>query len=203
VSAALNLARHPLRNERLPTLLLTVACVILAALTLRHAILASQLGHGGAHDVESQVVALDGEIDSLRVEAADLQRTTPPRGKLDEWTTIKELVDRRAFSWTGLFGALETALPPGVRLLSVAPRSGAGALVLDIKAVGRSAEDAVDLLMTLQASPGFDGAFLDTIGESADGVQITCTVRYVGTRPARPGMPSGAAPAARPAGGPR
>jgi len=203
VSAALNLARHPLRNERLPTLLLSVACLILAALTARHAILASQSRRGGAHDVEGQVLALDSEIDSLRLEAAALQRTPPPKDKLDEWTTIKDLVDRRAFSWTGLFGALETALPPRVRLLSVTPRSGAGGLVLDIRAVGRSAEDAVGLLKTLQANASFDAAFLDTISESPDGVQITCSVRYVGTRPARPGATSEAALAARPAGGPR
>jgi Tfp pilus assembly protein PilN len=184
LSTPLNLARRPLRNERLPTLLLALACTLLGGLSVRHAVVAVQLRQGGARDVQGQVAALDQEIERLRAESAQLQRTPPPRGRLEEWAAVKDLVDRRAFSWTGLLAALETALPPTVRLVSIAPTSGEGPIVLALSAVGRSADDAIALMKALQASPAFDGAFLDSIGEAQDGVQITCTVRYVGARPA-------------------
>lgn len=182
MSDPLNLARHPLRNERLPTLLLAVALALLAALTARHAVLAAQLRHGGARDVEGEVMALDREVDRLRGESSDLQRTPAPSARLEEWTAIKELVDRRAFSWTGLLSALESAVPPRVRLVSVAPTSGEGSFQLSLVAVGRDVDDAIALLKALQASTSFEGAFLDGISEGADGVQINCTVRYLGAR---------------------
>lgn len=194
MSGPLNLARRPLRNERLPTLLLALACVILALLSVRHAVVASQLRHGGVRDVEGQVGALDGEIDRLRAEAAELQRTQPPRGRIEEWATIKDLVDRRAFSWTGLLADLETALPPTVRLVSIAPTSSQGPMIVALDAVGRSAGDAFVLMKALQASPAFEGVFLDGAAENADGVQITCSVRYVGRRPGSPAGAGGAAP---------
>ncbi|MGE5126097.1 MAG: hypothetical protein ACM3PV_07385 [Betaproteobacteria bacterium] len=182
MSGPLNLARRPLRNERLPTLLLAVALAVLVLLTARHAVLASQLRQGGARDVEGEVVALDREVERLRAESADLQRTPAPRPKIEEWTAVKELVDRRVFSWTGLFGALEAALPPRVRLVSVAPATGQGPMLLSLVAEGRDVDDAIALLKALQASASFEGAFLDGVGESASGVRISCTVRYLGAR---------------------
>lgn len=196
MSAPLNLARRPVRNERGPTLLLGLACVVLAAATVRHAVFANELRRGGARDAEGEVLALDREIEHLRGEAAELQRTPPPRGRLDEWKTLERLVDRRVFSWTGLFAALEAAMPPTVRLASVAPVAEHGATVLSLAAVGRSAEDAIALLKSLQASPGFQDAFLEGVDDSPDGVQITCTVRYLGADPRGPrSVPSAAAAA--------
>lgn len=200
MSTPLNLARRPLRNERLPTLLLGLACAILVALSARHVMLAVQLRHGGTRDVEGQVAAHDREADRLRAESAELQRTQPPPGRLAEWAVIKELVDRRAFSWTGLLAALETALPPTVRLESIAPSTGKGPTVVSLNAIGQSAQDAFALMKALQASPAFEGAFLDGVGDSAQGVLITCSVVYVGRRPAAPSAAAAAAPAAAGAG---
>jgi Tfp pilus assembly protein PilN len=200
LSAPLNLARRPLRNERLPTLLLGLACVVLVFLSVRHAVLAIQLRHGGARDVEGQVAALDREADRLRAESADLQRTQPPRGRLAEWAAIKELVDRRAFSWTGLLAALETALPPTVRLESIVPSTGKGPTVVILNAVGQTAQDAFALMKALQASPAFEAAFLDGVGDAPQGVLITCSVVYVGRRPPAPDGAAEASPAAAGAG---
>ncbi len=190
MSGPLNLARRPLRNERLPTLLLTLALALLVLLSLRHAVLAGQLRRGGARDVEGEVVALDREVERLRRESVELQRTSVPRARLEEWTSLKELVDRRVFSWTGLFAALEAALPPRVRLVSVAPAAGEGPMLVSLEAVGRDVDDAIALLKALQKSASFEGAFLDGVGESPDGVRISCTARYLGTRR----VPAGGAP---------
>ena len=87
-------------------------------------------------------------------------------------------MDRRAFSWTGLLGALEGALPPGVRLVSISPQTKAGRTELILTAVGRRTEDALALLQSLQVHEAFEGAFLNGWTEGREGIDISCTVRY-------------------------
>jgi hypothetical protein len=180
VNAPLNLARRPLRNDRLATVLLAAACVLLGALTVRHAIVAYGLRSGGSRDVEGEVVALEREIGRLRAESAALKRTGAPADQLKEWVAIKALVDRRAFSWTGLFAALEKALPSTVRLVAVAPTSSEGPTFLTLSAFGQTMDDPIALIRALQMSPEFEAPFLDSATPGPDGVQINCTVRYVG-----------------------
>ena len=178
MSAPLNLARRPFRNERLPTLILLVACLALAAATARHVLAARDLLPGRARDVEGEVLAQEREIEALRAESAELRRLAAPRDALEEWAAVKGLVDRRMFSWTGLFAALEGALPPGVRLVSISPQEEAGHTELTLVAVGRSGEDALALLEALQSHEAFEGAFLNGWSEARDGVDMSCTVRY-------------------------
>jgi len=178
VSAPLNLARRPFRNERLPTLVLAAACLALAAATVRHALVARDLAPGRARDVASEVVANEREIETLRAESAALRRLGAPPEALKEWAAVKTLVDRRMFSWTGLFAALEQALPPGVKLVSISPQEEGGGTQLALAAVGRGNEDALALLKSLQSHEEFDGAFLNGWGEGPAGVDISCTVLY-------------------------
>jgi Tfp pilus assembly protein PilN len=178
VSAPLNLAREPFRNERLPTLALALGCAVLLGVTARHALLARDLLPGRVGHVEKRLVGLEQEIETLGNESAELRRLSAPAPRLKEWLVVKGLVDRRAFSWTGLFAALEKVLPPGVRLLSVAPQPGDGPIELTLIASGRTVEDALALLKALQANPDFQGAFPNGVTEGKDGVDINCTVRY-------------------------
>ena len=181
----LNLARRPFRNERLPTLALALGLVLLAALSVRHGMAALDLRPGGAGDAERELGGIEKEIAELRAESNELRGVSARLDEIKEWSAIKDLVDRRAFSWTGLFAALEGALPPGVRLESVSPSSPEGPIVMRLVAVGRSIEDALALPKALQAQGEFDGAFLTSYAESDRGVSIHCTVRYLGSGPAR------------------
>ena len=152
MSLPLNLARRPLRNERLPTLLLSITCALLGAFTVRHGVVAFELRSGGARDVAGQLVSLERETDELSRQAASLGDRAPVPQQLKEWKTVKQLVDLRAFSWTGLFAALEEVLPPTVRLASVAPAASEGGgegTQLTLSAVGRTDDDAVALLKAL------------------------------------------------------
>ncbi len=187
MSAPLNLARRPFRNERLPTLILVVSLVLLAALSVRHAIVARDLRPGGAGDIEGQVVALETETARLHREAADLGTVSAPSGAIEEWAVLRELVDRRAFSWTGLFAALEQALPPGIRLVSVSPGTKSGQMTLTLVAVGRGVDDALALPKALAAQGEFQDPFLQSYSESQNGVDITCSVRYLGRNRPREG----------------
>jgi len=179
VSPPLNLARQPFRNERLPTVALAAGCLGLVLASGWHVLVARDLAPGRSRDVASEVVKMEDEIGRLRAESAELRKVSAPPEKLKEWLAVKNLVDRRMFSWTGLFAALEEALPPGVRLASVAPSEGHGGTGLRLRAVGRANEDALALMASLQGHPEFEGAFLDSWTEAHDGFDISCTVRYV------------------------
>jgi Tfp pilus assembly protein PilN len=178
VNAPLNLAREPFRNERLPTLLLAAGLVLLAGATLRQAQLAYELLPGRSGDSSSELAQLEAETRRLRAEADSLSDLAAAPDVVAEWAAVKTLVDRRAFSWTGLFAALEEALPPGVRLLGVQPTDSASGTELELSAQGHGSEDALALLQALQSHPEFDGAFLNGWSEARDGVSISCTVSY-------------------------
>jgi Tfp pilus assembly protein PilN len=178
VSAPLNLARHPFRNERLPTLLLGLGTLALAVATVRHSMVAWRLLPGHAQDLQAEVQGFEAETAQLTAQAAALREASPPADTLKEWAAVKRLVDRRAFSWTGLFAALEQALPPGVRLVSVQPSREGSGRALSLHAVGRSSEDALALLKALQAHGDFTGAFLNGWTQGREGVDISCSVRY-------------------------
>jgi Tfp pilus assembly protein PilN len=194
VRPPLNLARRPFRNERLPTVALVLGCLGLVVVSGWHALVARDLAPGRSRDVASEVVKTEEEIRKLRSESAELRKVAAPPEKLKEWVAVKKLVDRRMFSWTGLFAALERAMPPGVRLVSVSPseeRGQPGRTELRLTAVGRSNEDALALMASLQAHPEFEGAFLDGWNEGREGFDIACTVRYAPkARPGAKGKPA-------------
>jgi Tfp pilus assembly protein PilN len=190
VSTALNLARRPFRNERLPTILLGLGCVVLAAVTVRHGFVAWNLLPGRALSVEREAVQLEAEIAALRGESGRLGEQSAASAQVKEWAGVKDLVDRRAFSWTGLFADLETALPPTVRLVSITPQTEKGQLVLVLSAVGQDVDDALALLAALQGHPHFRDAQLAGYDPRDTGVAITCRVAY---EPPRPGAAASAA----------
>jgi Tfp pilus assembly protein PilN len=187
VSAPLNLSRRPLRNERLPTLVLVIACAALGVLSVHHALVAWELRGGGGRDAAGQLAHLESEADDLAREAAALAQAAPAARQLEEWSRIREIVDHRTFSWTGLFAALEAVLPEQVRLVSVVPAFGEDeGMSLSLTVIGRDYADGVALLRALQADKRFSAPRLLSMSEESDagGVTINGTVRYLGP-PAR------------------
>ncbi len=150
MTAPLNLASQPLRNERLPALLLSLAAVALVGITVRHAFVVWTLLPSRTSALHREVEAQDAEVARLRTEVATLRAPKPDPAAVKQWALVKGLVDRRAFSWTDLFDRLEEVLPPGVRLLSVAPTVRDGDLRLELQALARSGEDALQFLGVLQ-----------------------------------------------------
>lgn len=180
MTGPLNLARRPFRNERLPTLGLWFATVGLLALSVQHVFVARSLRPGGPGNVEEEVAALEREIRRLSAVDARLKDVEASKEAQAEWRAVRQLVERRAFSWTGLLAALEKALPPGVRLVSLRPDSRSGVLTLTLAAVGRSVDDVLAIPKALRAQGEFDWASLEGYSETQNGVDANCTVRYLG-----------------------
>ena len=170
-----NLARRPHRNERLPNVLAAAALLFALGTTAVHAMAVRRLLPDRTSARHRELAALDAEFARLREEAAGIRSERADEGEVARWTLIKEIVDRRAFSWTGLFERLETLLPDGVRLVSVAPSVQRGEMLLDIAAVSRTAEDGWELVRVLEAEPDFSDVFPRSEGEQGE---FRYTMRY-------------------------
>ena len=174
----LNLARRPFRNERLPTLVLLVGCAALLGLSVHHALAARDLLPERTSGVDGELVALEAEVGRLRAETDRLRRDGVPAGDLQQWAVVRDLVDRRAFSWSELLGHLEEVVPANVRIVSIAPQGSEGRIEVRFRAIGRTVEDGLELLQALQDRGEFREPFLTTVVESSEGIDLNYTVDY-------------------------
>jgi Tfp pilus assembly protein PilN len=156
-----------------------VGCAVLLVVSVNHALTARDLLPERTAGVDGELVSLEEEVAQLRRESAELQgRNASPDG-LREWAAVRTLVDRRAFSWSALFGTLEEVMPPDVRLVSVAPNDQGGEMELELLAVGRTVAAGHEFFDVLQEREEFRDPFLVSVGERADGVEFQFTVGYV------------------------
>jgi Tfp pilus assembly protein PilN len=210
----LNFASQPFRNERLPALLFAAASVILMAATVYHAVVVRALLPARTSKLHREVAALESELDHLRAESRSLQAPSPDKQAIAEWNVLKDLVDRRTFSWTGLFARLEQVLPREVRLVSIAPDVKQGQVILAVIAVARPSQAGLGLVGLLEQRAEFEDVYPVNVTEKDDGAaEFNYTMRYLpgagpddglvaaGSPPDEPPAPAVAQPAALPAGG--
>jgi Tfp pilus assembly protein PilN len=190
----LNLAQKPFRNQRLPATLFALASVVLAGLTAWHVVQVRRLLPSRTEASHRRVSALEDETDRLREEAGRLQSTRADPKAAAQWTLVKEMVDRRAFSWTQLFAILEQLLPDGVRLVSITPSVRKGQIDLGVSAVVRSPEVGWQLVKILEDSGHFRDVYPTSEAEKGE---FKYTMRYLPPRPA-PSSPPAPEPAPEP-----
>jgi Tfp pilus assembly protein PilN len=189
MSRPLNLARRPFTNERLPNLVLSIGCALLLAASVRHGIEAWRLAPARTAAVDGELVALEREVADLRQRSQALRGQRAPEPTRLEWDAVRRLVDRRAFSWSALLASLEETMPPGVKLRSIAPGEGEGAFQVQLVAVARTVEDGLAFLAALRERPEFEGAFLNSVADGQDGVDVAYTMRYAPGRGAAEATP--------------
>ena len=157
-----NLATRPFYNERaLHAWLLTIALAAAAATvfnelwvagyTRSDSALAAQASRDEASAAEAGVRAtrLLASVDPRQIEYASI-----------EARQANDLIDRRTFSWTGLFNQFQTTLPDDVRIASVRPKLDAkGGIVLTISVVAKSVEDVDQFMRRLDGT----GVFVDVL----------------------------------------
>lgn len=171
---ALNLAERPFRNERLAATLFAAASVLLVFGTVAHAVVIRNLLPARTSERHREVAALETELAKLRAEARTPRTETPPPATLAQWNLVKDLVDRRAFSWTGLFARLEQLIPEGVRLTSISPSVRKGQVELDVDAAVRSREAGWEFVRVLENG----GDFYDVYPRSESGNEFRYGIRY-------------------------
>jgi Tfp pilus assembly protein PilN len=189
----LNLASQPFRNETLPAVLIVLGGLFLAALTVQHALTIRRLLPARTSTAHQRAAALEQEAARLREEARELRVPRPEAPVIAQWVLLKELVDRRAFSWTGLFGVLEQVLPYGVRMLSIAPRVEKDVVTIDLNAATRSYEQGLELIRILEDRPEFAEVFPTSRGDEEES-RFHYTMRYLPQAAASGVPPASAVP---------
>jgi Tfp pilus assembly protein PilN len=130
----LNLANKPFTNRALPWTVTSVL-VVFSLVALIFIVRWTSEANGQANLVQNQITNLSQEEQLLRKRAEEVQNAlTPEQSKALK--SAHELVDRKRFSWTRLFGDLESVLPNGVRVTRIAVRhvaAHAGHTVADLE----------------------------------------------------------------------
>ena len=176
----LNFATRPFRNERLPMLLFSVASAVLLGATVHHAFVVRALLPARTSKLHQEVAGLERELDQLRAENRTLTAPKVDKQSIEEWVVLKDLVDRRTFSWTGLFARLEQVLPRQVKLVSIAPDVSKGEVVLDILAVAQPASAGLSLVGVLEQRPEFEDVYPVNLNEGESGAaEFSYKMRYL------------------------
>jgi Tfp pilus assembly protein PilN len=177
----LNLASRPFRNETLPTMIVTMVALVAVTGTLAHGLVIRRLRSASASAQQREAAELEAETARLQAEARDLRPPRLSKDTLAEWAAIKDLVDRRNFSWTGLFAHLEAVLPRDIRLQSITPRVRRGRLGLDLEATARSTEAGLDFMRVLEAADAFSDVYPPQVEPSAEGGRFRYSMTYHAT----------------------
>jgi Tfp pilus assembly protein PilN len=196
---ALNLASRPSRNELLPAILFYLAVAAALGVTVKHGLVLRGLLPDRTSALHARVTSLESEAARLRSEGVALRGPAPDPAVVARWSELKDLVDRRTFSWTRLLARLERVVPQGVRISAILPSVKGGEFDLEITAQAQSTDAGFELLKRLQSRPEFEDPMPVAVTESGregEGTkEFRLKMRY------RPDAAPAEEPAAPPEGG--
>ena len=86
-----------------------------------------------------------------------ISRRDAARQVLDRSAFLNSLIDERSFPWTKIFMDLEQTLPPGVRVVSIAPRLDNGRAEVTLQIGAQSDESKIEFLKAIEKSKQFTG----------------------------------------------
>ena len=180
---ALNLASEPFESERLPALLTGLALAIVLVGSVWHVgrvrqLAATRLDRG-------DLVKGERELRELYSRAHRAQPERPGSEALQHWAMLKDLVDRRTFSWGALLGDLEGLLPRDIRLVSISPSLEDGVTEVELRAVARSRPGGYEFVRVLQDSGRFSRVIPLSVAAAASGEDFVYRMRYDAKEPRR------------------
>jgi Tfp pilus assembly protein PilN len=152
-----NLSTRPFYNVRAVRTALGVIGAVVVAVTLfnvvqivRLAIAYQSLG-SRASEAETEAARLRGEAARIRsqINAQELAVVAEAAREANA------IIDRRAFSWTELFGKFEATLPADVRITAVRPNLAGDGFRLSIAVEARRPEDLDAFMEALESQGGF------------------------------------------------
>ena len=179
-----NLSTRPFYNERAVQLLLVLAGVIVAALTIFNVSRILSLSNQNT-DLSSRVSDNRSEAQRLRGEAAAVRRGINQAELKTIVTAAQEanmLIDQRTFSWTEFFNHIEETLPADVMLTEVKPSFQEDQTIISMGVLGRRAEDVDDFIEKLEATKAFEQVLPKLRDETEQGlIRVLITAVYRGT----------------------
>lgn len=153
-----NLATRPFYNERAVHLALALVAMVVVVATIFNVTRVVQLKQRDS-GLSSQASRDEARAADLRSQAVRLRATIDPKQielVTNEARKANDLIDRRTFSWTGLFNRFETTLPADVRITSVRPKVDTiKGTTLTITVVARTVEDVYQFMANLEKTGAF------------------------------------------------
>ncbi len=204
VDSPLNFAKVGFRNERLPRLLFGIAALSLVAVTLWHGVVLTRYLLREREELDLKIQSMKEELTGLDT---DISRTRAElRTQRNELMTqrIEFLADvyrQKGFSWTELFNQLEELVPRNVRITSISPSAARGVIEVKLTTIGRSLEDLLELVQTLEESRYFGTVMPVNEAQQKEGSEVaaTVTLRYLAEKDAPPRKTEGPLEPGKPA----
>jgi Tfp pilus assembly protein PilN len=181
----LNLATRPYEDARefwsrwgLGVGLLALLTLVLLGLTIRGWVNAGRDRHSIAH-LQQQIAEKDSERDKAR----GFLEMAANRSTRDQSQFLNGLIQRKSFSWTRVFEDLERVMPNRLHVVSLKPElNEQNQVELEMKVVGDTRSEAVELVHRMEGSKHFQGAQLvqeSQAGNDASSVIATVAAIYV------------------------
>jgi Tfp pilus assembly protein PilN len=188
----INLATHPLENKRsfLAFAAVVGAIEVFTLVVLSHA---AFISWRSSRDLRLEIAGYRSQIHSDLQKQQELRTyfQTPKAAEiLNRAAFLNSLIDERGFPWTKVFMDIEQTLPPGVRVVSIAPRLVDNRAKVTLVVGADSDENMVKFLQALEKSNVFSGMevkeehYAETEntaalrGAPSDKIQVSLTVWY-------------------------
>lgn len=182
----LNLATQPLENTRR---FVFISSSVGAVLLVLFVFLGAQAyATWNANRVMREEMAqLQSDLRNFRTQRRDLEeffRQDETKRAMDRAAFLNGLIEQRSFPWTRIFMDLERLLPPGARVVSLAPRREEGRIELRLAVGAQNDASKWKFLKALEEAPQFERVVVSSeskkegTGGGEDPVTIELAARY-------------------------
>ena len=184
-----NLATRPFYNERIVMLLLALVAAVVLALTVTNVTRLVQLSSRRSA-LRTQIAADEAAAARIRQTASSVQKGVDRTALAELAGSAREanaLIDQRTFSWTTFLTLVESAIPMGVHLTSIAPDFKKGDIIITMNLVGRQAEDVINFTNALETTGRFYDVGATVVGATEEGFdRVTIKGLYLPPPPDKP-----------------
>jgi Tfp pilus assembly protein PilN len=167
----LNLSTAPRANNR-PFLAAAGAIGAVAAIAFVILFHAAYADWRASRALRTDISRLESEIraDQATRQSLDTFFHSPDQKQiLDRSNFLNSLIGERSFPWTKIFMDLEQTLPPGVRIINIAPRLDNGRAQVTLKVGAMDEQSKLKFLEAIEKSKVFSGMELKTDQASEQG----------------------------------
>jgi hypothetical protein len=193
-----NLSTRPFYNVRAVQVVIGLCVILVVAMTLFNAVQMARLT-ASQQTLGVRALSAEQEADRLRTEATQIRSQINPKELGEVVAAAREansIIDRRAFSWTGLFSQFEATLPENVRITAVQPElDRSGRFIVTVGVEARRVEDLDAFIEALETEGTFEEVLAVQEQTTEDGL-IQAVVEGAYRSPAPQVQRSPAAPAA-------
>jgi Tfp pilus assembly protein PilN len=155
----LNLATSPLENNRrfIAGAGLAGLLALIFLIVLSHQTYSTWRANSA---IRADISRVEKEIQFQADQQANLGRffeLPDTKTVLDRSNFLNSLIEARTFPWPKIFEDLEKTLPPGVRVINIAPRLEGGRAAIKITVGAMDDASKVEFLQKIESSKAFNG----------------------------------------------